>query len=860
MDNNDIDNPEALSDVEEEQTDVVQQGSEDEGEDLLGDNWQADYAPNAEYDQYERDGLDDSLVDEGSIGEAAAARRAADAELNRRDRRRGKHTPAALDEDADYDEDDARERARKRGKPTTQAAEDDEEDPEGPVPVKIEEVRGRLTEWIVQDPVQAEIARRFRVFLKTYKDEMGNSYKQKIQNMANEGRKSLEVDYRNLSKAQPLLAIWSADAPRQMFEIFNSAARQVAAEMFPERLEAIEAVGGELEVYVRLTGLPVSDTIRELRNHHLNCLVKVSGVVTRRTGVFPQLKLVKYDCVKCGYTMGPFAQNSEHEVKPMACPQCQSKGPFQVNTSETVYRDYQKLTLQESPGVVPAGRLPRSKEVILINDLIDCARPGEEVEITGIYCYGYDVSLNMRNSFPVFSTHLEANHVCKREDLFSIYALTDEDKHEIITLSRDPKIGERIIRSIAPSIYGHENIKTGLALALFGGLEKRPSPAHRLRGDINVLLLGDPGVAKSQFLKYVEKTAMRAVYTTGKSASAVGLTAGVHRDPVTREWTLEGGALVLADKGVCLIDEFDKMNDQDRVSIHEAMEQQTISISKAGIVTTLQARCAVIAAANPIGGRYDPSRTFAENVELSDPILSRFDFLCVVRDIVDPVMDTKLAEFVVNSHMSSHPVARALAEDQDSVEVDPEILPQTTLRKYITYAKQHCKPALQQADYERIADVYSKLRSAGARTHGMPVAVRHLESIIRMSEAHARMHMRHAVNDDDVNMAIKMMVQSFIQTQKYSVHKMLEKSFRQYIVNASDYHQLLISLLRALCREEQRVTLAREVATDVLRIPIRSFEEKAREHEISDLKTFYQSHVFTNAGFRMENNHIIYCM
>ena len=183
--------------------------------------------------------------------------------------------------------------------------------------------------------------------------------------------------------------------------------------------------------------------------------------------------------------------------------------------------------------------------------------------------------------------------------------------------------GERIVKSIAPSIYGHENIKTGIALALFGGVEKAPSHSHRLRGDINVLLLGDPGTAKSQFLKYVEKTASRAVYTTGKGASAVGLTAAVHKDPITREWTLEGGALVLADKGVCLIDEFDKMNDQDRVSIHEAMEQQSISISKAGIVTQLQARCSVLAAANPVNGRYDPSKTFADNVELTDPILSR---------------------------------------------------------------------------------------------------------------------------------------------------------------------------------------------------------------------------------------------
>merc|ERR1712088_944862 len=219
-----------------------------------------------------------------------------------------------------------------------------------------------------------------------------------------------------------------------------------------------------------------------------------------------------------------------------------------------------------------------------------------------------------------------------------------------------------------------------------------------VRGDLNVLMCGDPGTAKSQFLKYLEKIAPRAVFTTGQGASAVGLTAYVQRSPMTQEWTLEAGALVLADKGVCLIDEFDKMNDSDRTSIHEAMEQQTISISKAGIVTQLQARCSVIAAANPIGGRYDPSMTFSENVDLTEPILSRFDILCVVRDTVDPVADEHLARFVVSSHVKNHP--RATAADAENMKKTEEQLaassglagvekiPQQLLRKYILYARE----------------------------------------------------------------------------------------------------------------------------------------------------------------------------
>jgi len=223
-------------------------------------------------------------------------------------------------------------------------------------------------------------------------------------------------------------------------------------------------------------------------------------------------------------------------------------------------------------------------------------------------------------------------------------------------------------------------VKKALALSMFGGEAKDINGKHRIRGDINVLLLGDPGTAKSQFLKYVEQVFHRCVYTTGKGASAVGLTAGVHKDPITREWTLEGGALVLADKGLCLIDEFDKMNDQDRTSIHEAMEQQSISISKAGIVTSLQARCAVIAAANPLKGTYNNALNFTDNVDLTEPILSRFDILSVIKDEVNEEQDDALATFVINSHMKNHPdIAKVFKEAEIIGEEQKEARDQTQL-------------------------------------------------------------------------------------------------------------------------------------------------------------------------------------
>lgn len=393
----------------------------------------------------------------------------------------------------------------------------------------------------------------------------------------------------------------------------------------------------------------------------------------------------------------------------------------------------------------------------------------------------------MKNGFPVFATIIEANYISKREDQFAEFRLTEDDQKRIRKLAEDPLIGARIIRSIAPSIYGHNDIKTAIALSLFGGQPKNVQGKHPIRGDINVLMLGDPGTAKSQFLKYVEKTAHRAVFATGQGASAVGLTASVRKDPVTREWTLEGGALVLADRGVCLIDEFDKMNDADRTSIHEAMEQQSISISKAGIVTTLQARCAIIAAANPTRGRYNPALPFSQNVNLTEPILSRFDVLCVVKDTVDPVGDERLARFVVGSHTRSHPAnegggdddavvdAILLADDLQSSASPVEPLPQDLLKKYILYAKSRIRPELSRLDVDKISRLYADLRRESMQSGSIPITVRHIESIVRMSEAHAKMHLRDYVRADDIDLAIRVMLESFIQSQKYSVMNHLKK-------------------------------------------------------------------------------------
>ena len=719
--------------------DADEMAEDEDGIDLFGDNFMKDERERRDQDTYQGRMIDD----EGDYEDIdAATRRQLEDRMNKRDRElaRRRRMPAAFMPD---EEDDAGIDLTKQPRRRRHAYDEDQEDMDLDDNIMEEELSletlqdvkaTNITEWVTVPAVVRTIAREFKAFLTEYIDAQGTSvYGTRIRTLGEVNSESLEVSYDHLAATKAILAFFLANAPAEMLKIFDKAAFEVVRLHYPN-YELIHP-----EIHVRIADLPVQYTLRQLRQSHLNCLVRVSGVVTRRTGVFPQLQLIQFTCEKCGVTLGPFAQEStSSEVKLTFCSNCQSRGPFKVNSQKTVYRNYQKLTLQESPGTVPAGRLPRHREVILLADLIDTAKPGEEVEVTAIYRNNYSGQLNNKNGFPVFATMLEANHLVKTHDQLAGFRLTEEDERQIRALSKDPAIVEKIVDSVAPSIYGHKDIKTAVALSLFGGVSKVAQGKHHIRGDINVLLLGDPGTAKSQVLKYVEKTAHRAVFATGQGASAVGLTASVRRDPLTSEWTLEGGALVLADQGTCLIDEFDKMNDQDRTSIHEAMEQQTISISKAGIVTTLQARCAIVAAANPIGGRYNSTVPFSQNVELTEPILSRFDILCVVRDTVDPAEDERLANFVVNSHGRAHPVQLSADAEGDVAAMETEAagtkvnngeqlqegaIPQELLRKYILYAREKCRPKLYQIDQDKVARLFSDMRRESLATGAYPITV-----------------------------------------------------------------------------------------------------------------------------------------
>lgn len=816
---------------------------EGEGEELFGDNMENDYRAMPALDRYDPRMLDDDEdLDELSVGE----RRAAEDEMHKRDRERGvlRRDDRQLFYAGSDDEEDPRKK-RKQAERAAAGAGADLDDEEMIESIEnLEDTKGySIKEWVCMMGPRTEIRNRFKNFLRTYVNSKGQYvYKDSIRRMCENNQSSFNMEFPNLAGKEHVLAYFLPEAPFQMLEIFDEVAKETVLAIYPsyERVTS--------EIHVRISDLPLIEELRTFRKLHVNQLVRTQGVVTATTGVLPQLSVVKYDCNKCGFIMGPFVQTQHTELQPGVCTDCQSSGPFMVNMEQTVYRNYQRITVQESPGRIPAGRVPRSKDCILLADLCDRCKPGDEIDITGIYTNNYDGSLNTAHGFPVFATVIFANHLLVKDCKQIVQSLTDDDINMIIRMGRDPRIGERIIASIAPSIYGHDYIKRALALALFGGESKNPGQKHKVRGDINVLICGDPGTAKSQFLKFVEKIAPRAVFTTGQGASAVGLTAYVRKSHQSRDWTLEAGALVLADQGVCLIDEFDKMNDQDRTSIHEAMEQQSISISKAGIVTSLQARCSVIAASNPIGGRYDASMTFSENVNLSDPILSRFDILCVVRDEVDPIQDQHLAKFVVNSHIRHHPSKADKIKHQEPV--NELQIPQDILKKYLVYARENIHPKLQNMDQDKVANIYSQLRQESLATGSLPITVRHIESMIRMAESFAKMHLREFVHDEDVNMAVRMMLESFVETQKYSVMKSMKQVFQRYLLFKKDHSELLFYILRQLAQDQltfNRGTNIMETLT--IEIDEKDLLEKAKQINIHDLKPFYQSKLFDMNNF-----------
>ncbi|GAA6233906.1 DNA replication licensing factor MCM3 [Lates japonicus] len=643
---------------------------------------------------------------------------------------------------------------------------------------------------VVDDREMREAQRDYLDFLDDDQDQ--GIYQSKVRDMISENKARLIVNINDLRRRNEARAAKLMNNAFEELLAFQRALKDVVASVDATYAKQYE------EFFVGLEGSFGSKhvTPRTLTSRLLSSMVCVEGIITKCSLVRPKVVRSVHYCPATKKTMErKYTDMTSLDAFPSSAiypTKDEENNPLETEFGLSIYKDHQTITVQEMPEKAPAGQLPRSVDIILDNDLVDMVKPGDRVQVIGTYrCLP-----GKKGGFTsgTFRTIMIACHVKQMSKEVSPYFSADDvAKIRNFSRTRSKDVFDQLARSLAPSIHGHEYIKKAILCMLLGGVEKVLENGSRIRGDINILLIGDPSVAKSQLLRYVLHTAPRAIPTTGRGSSGVGLTAAVTTDQETGERRLEAGAMVLADRGVVCIDEFDKMSDMDRTAIHEVMEQGRVTIAKAGIHARLNARCSVLAAANPVYGRYDQYKTPMENIGLQDSLLSRFDLLFIVLDQMDPEQDREISDHVLRMHRYRDPreqegAAMALGgsvdvlatEDPDAIAEEHEelqiyekhnnllhgskrkkdkIVSKEFMRKYIHIAKA-VTPVLTEEAANHIAEEYSRLRSqeqlAADIARTSPVTARTLETLIRLSTAHAKARMSKAVELEDSEVAVEL--------------------------------------------------------------------------------------------------------
>lgn len=707
------------------------------------------------------------------------------------------------------------------------------------------------------DKTDALVSERMQAFTDFLDFANGpTKYKDQILEMLRKQQRRLVISLDELREFNHDFWRGVLDHPADYIPAMNSALRET---VFAVRDPRLHVVNENDPFYVSFKGAFGDHFVnpRTIHASHLSKLVCIEGIVTRCSLVRPKIVRSVHFCEVTGVFHSREYKDPAVSFDPIPTttvyPTEDGQGhPLITEYGYSTYRDHQTISIQEMPEKAPAGQLPRGLDIILDDDLVDSAKPGDRIQLVGVY---RSLGSNAQSQSSTFRSLIVANNVIllstKGTGETSVNDITDPDVRNINKISRKTNVFELLSQSLAPSIYGHDYIKKAILLMLLGGVEKNLENGTHLRGDINILMVGDPSTAKSQMLRFVLNTANLAIATTGRGSSGVGLTAAVTSDKETGERRLEAGAMVLADRGIVCIDEFDKMSDVDRVAIHEVMEQQTVTIAKAGIHTTLNARCSVIAAANPIFGQYDTHKDPHQNIALPDSLLSRFDLLFVVTDDVNDTRDRQISEHVLRMHRYLAPGAEegapvrenqqqnlsvgdqeaAVSNRDEPVFVkfnallhaglvdshqnpdEIEILSIPFIRKYIQYAKKRVTPVLTQPASDYIITTYSALRNdtlGNNQRHTSPITARTLETLIRLATAHAKARLSSRVEESDAEVAEEMLRFALFKevvSNKHKRRKLVREASEELVERTAH-----IALDEEVSSNGNRITTARQRA------------------------------------------------
>ncbi len=600
---------------------------------------------------------------------------------------------------------------------------------------------------------------------------------------------------------------------------------------------AVEELGLVKNVRVRLKNIPEAHQIkiRNIRSRHLNELIVVEGIIRQASDVRPQVVNAKFECPSCG-TIISVLQIEKKFREPSRC-SCGRRGGFRLVSKEMV--DTQRLIIEESPESLTGGEQPKRINVFVKEDLVEPrmeekTTPGAKIRVMGVL-KEVPVPLSTGGLSTRFELAIEVNNIIPLEETFEELDISEEDERQIREIAEDPHVFETLAKSISPSVWGYEEIKKSLVLQLFGGVKKEMIDGSKMRGDIHILLIGDPGVAKSVTLVFMANISPKGRYVVGKSASGAGLTATVVRDEYLKGWSLEAGAMVLANKGLVCIDELEKMDPQDRSAMHEAMEQQSVTISKANVQASLKAQTSVLAAANPKFGRFDPYQSIAQQIDLPPTLINRFDIIFTLRDIPNRSKDEKIASHVLSEHQEG--VHDALIDAQ-------------LFRKYVAYAKQRIKPKLTKEAVEELKKFYVELRnkpiSSDSAMRPIPISARQLQALVRMSEARAKLRLSEIVEKKDAEDAIEIMKYYLMQvgydyeSKTFDIDKISGKYSSSQRNKILTVKEAILALSSKMGKEIPREEIERELEDRMTKEEIEdSIEKLIRSGEIYRPKRGY---------------------